>query len=260
MIVLFMGPKKDEVIMQAIEKLKEQLDGLTNGLASKADIGSMMSDILITLKDELSKRDEVIAGLQTRLSTLETRLATSELMHTNHVRHIDDLEQYSRRTSLRFEGIEVKQGQTAQNLAHDVIREIEKMKVGVEGNDIDRAHRVGPMKIDEHGRKRQAVLVKFCTWKARDIVYKSRKKTPFRISADLTKRRLEIINYARKELSVESTRKLIDFVFVDGNCRLTAKGRDGKFYGFSSKEEFHRVLTYVEMNKDKRLAVRDECV
>ena len=185
---------------------------------------------------------------------METRLATSEHMHAAHIRQI------SRRTSLRIEGFDVKQGQTPQNLAIEVIEGITNLNVGVNSNDIDRVHRVGPVKRDENSRKRQTVLVKFCTWKARDMVYKERKKAPFRMYAELTKRRLDILNYARKELADEDTRKFIQFVFVDGNCRLTAKGSDGKFYGFSSKEEFHSVLTYVEMNKDKRLAVRDECV
>ena len=155
--------------MQAIEKLQQQLDGFSEGLASKKDITNMVADIIKTLEEELFKRDEIIATLQSRLCSMETRLATSEHMHAAHVRQI---ELYSRRTSLWIEGFDVKQGQSPQNLANEVIEGITNLNVGVNSNDIDRVHRVGPVKRDENGRrKRQTVLVAYFQFPHRQITF-----------------------------------------------------------------------------------------
>ena len=111
--------------------------------------------------------------------------------------------------------------------------ECAKLNLGLEDNDFDRCHRVGP------SGKYQSVLVKLCSWRARDVIYTNRKKLPFKVNHDLTKNRHEILDHAKDLINDdESVSNIVSFVFADRNCKLKFKTISNKFYGFSTRGEF----------------------
>ena len=108
----------------------------------------------------------------------------------------------------------------------------------MDGDAIDRAHRIGPVTEDEEGKRFQQIIVRF-------TVYKNRKKVGkgARIRLDLTKRRLAILLAVRKLNRAE-----LDYAFADINCNLAAKLTDGKFVFFSSVDAL-----LIELDKAKWL-------
>ena len=59
-------------------------------------------------------------------------------------RKLDDLEQYGRRESLRFNGFQTKQNECSENCAKMVKQYIRKtLKVEVDDNDFNCIHRIG---------------------------------------------------------------------------------------------------------------------
>ena len=110
-------------------------------------------------------------------------------------------------------------------------RELQTIGAGVSAADIDRAHRIGDT-------EKREVIVKFCSWKARNAAYRARKVSSWKFRADITKRRAAILSKARKHMESPDVSQSIEFVFVDVNCRMTAKGSDNKFYHFNCETEF----------------------
>ena len=93
------------------------------------------------------------------------------------------------------------------------------------------------MKADN--TKHQSILLKCGSFRACDAMYQARKRLPFSVNHDLTKRLKEILNFTRELVSDdESVSKIISYVFVDKNCKFKFKSTTNKYYGFSTTEEF----------------------
>ena len=69
---------------------------------------------------------------------------------------------------------------------------MENMDCGEGKAAIDRAHRIGRVTKDKHGKPSQQVIVSFTSFSERTAVYRSRKKARegVRVRLDLTKKRL----------------------------------------------------------------------
>ena len=86
--------------------------------------------------------------------------------------------------------------------------------------EYDRCHRIG-RKFKVNGATFQDVLFKLCFWRTRDILYKNRKRFNFKIFADLTQRRTELLEFARNLVEDdEVTKRAVEFLFCDQNCKL----------------------------------------
>ena len=93
------------------------------------------------------------------------------------------------------------------------------------------------------GKKQQSVLLKLCSWRARDLIYCSRKQFPFKVNHDLTKKRRQLLDFASETIEEdESVSNLVSYAFADRNCKMKFKTVDNKFYGFSTKNEFMALL------------------
>ena len=145
-------------------------------------------------RTEIAQRDATIAKLQTRICNLQTR--TNTLENTTAVSNIvleklkvsiDDNEQYSRRTSLRLNGIAKDFNETNDDIVEKVEKEVKRLNLTIDDYDLDRAHRTGRSYVDKNGKRQQPILVKFTSWYARDQMFKSRKCSNFYMKADLTK-------------------------------------------------------------------------
>ena len=115
-------------------------------------------------------------------------------------------------------------------------------------SDFDRAHRVGrPTDREGNNVKDRQMIVKFTSFRARTLVYRHRAKGKgdnkendrVRFYLDQTKRRFQLrkwaIEYAEKS-------DLVDFVFVDINCSLSIRFKNGEFKQFNSKEELKKLV------------------
>ena len=137
---------------------------------------------------------------------------------------IDDLEQYSRRHSLRLNGVPVTQNEKPKDIVNAVKYEIERLDLPIKDFEIDRAHRLGPIYMDKRGNKQQTVLCKFISWGARNVMYNARKSLNFFIKADPTRRRHKLFTYARNHMFDEESRasKLFSNMYIDSNCNIMA--------------------------------------
>ena len=138
----------------------------------------------------------------------------------------DDNEQYSRRSCMRIQGVEL-------NLLEDYYSSVNLL---FDANDIDRV-----------GTKVKSILVKFRSWKARQRFYNgqsryyadSSKKPSFTVSVDLTKRRYLLLIKAKGLIKGNSN---IKCVYSDINCSLSLRFKDDLLKHFNSKRELLSLL------------------
>ena len=183
--------------------------------------------------------------LQTKVQALEEKVQYHEHSSNLHARKIDDLEQVSRKINLRLKGILVNRNDSPEMILQQIYEEIESCDVIIPREEIDRVHRVG-RKYMFNSKLQQDVLIKFRTWRSRNIMYQNRKKFSFLVQADLTTRREDLFSFAKGECQPKSSRnvesmamdRVVEFVFCDINCKIKFKSKTNKFYSFSSEIEF----------------------
>ena len=94
--------------------------------------------------------------------------------------------------------------------------------------------------------KSRQMIVKFTSFRARSIIYLNRVKgngervdgcVPFYI--DQTKRRFQLKKMA---MDYVKTKLNVDFLFVDINCNLCIRFKNGQYKFFNSEEEMINVV------------------
>ena len=120
------------------------------------------------LKESNSQLSEVNDDLAKKNVDLERRLAEVESAN-------DNLEQYSRRNSLRMSGFAESPNESTEDIVLAIARELD---IQLDNCDIDRSHRVG--KIGQKGSsgqpKHREIIVKFATYNARQRLDSKRKE------------------------------------------------------------------------------------
>ena len=193
-----------------------------------------MKDLLDTLETKLhetvcEKIKNAVEPLNAKIEQLEFKDAVYEVHFAGLEKRLDDAEQYSHRACLRIHGIPLpKKAEFAIDCIRKVKEVFKEIEVTVPDEAIDRAHRIGgKFKDYDTGEVRQAMIVKFLTWKHRTAVYKGRKKSEDKkILLDLTAKRAKLLKFAREKTESDDH---IDFVFTDINCRVGLKTMDGDF-------------------------------
>ena len=199
---------------------------------------------LVEIVDSLSAK---VTTLEQNLQLLSAKQAFLEILQQNHNRMIDDNEQYSRKQNLIIAKFPIKKNDNDDFIRNKVIEEFSKVDSDIIPRDIDRAHRTGRPFTDSNGKSYCPIIVRFSSWYARNLIYSKRNQLTFKVKADLTNRREDLLNYARNQLNAEGSiaAKYIDFVFPDRNCRIGCKSKDNRTFTFNSKEEFERTVTFV---------------
>ena len=208
-----------------IEAIKIELGGKIDALCKK-----------------LEEKDKKIVDLENKVTLLEEKVSYNETYFKLLERRLDDCKQYSRRTSLRINGIPCHGKESAEESLRKVKEEIAKLGVKIEDSQFDRAHRVG-YATDREGKpvKDRQMIVKFATFRARTLVYRNRKKDrgKVRFYIDQTKKRFELrktaVEYVKDKPSV-------DFAFVDINCKLCIRFANGNYVHFNSHEELINII------------------
>lgn len=172
-------------IMDAIANLRKEI---------KADFGEQMNNLrqtVASLKDIITKKDETIASLEKRVEALEQSQ--------------DDLEQYSRRNSVRLSGLVENKKEDTAALAIDVLNDRMKLTPPLTINELDRVHRVGKPSAETEAKPR-AILMKFSTYRSKQRVHSAKRHLytedddlpKLFLNEDLTRRRSELLWEARK--------------------------------------------------------------
>ena len=219
--------------MGDIQELKQLIHNINKELGGKID----------NLVKKLEEKDKKIEDLEKKVHDLELKAEYSEKRYELLERRLDDSEQYSRRTSLRISGIPLDGKETGDESLKKVKEEVAKLGVKIIDLEFDRAHRVGFQK-DRQGnelRERQ-MIVKFSSFRARTLVYRNRKKGPgdhVRFYIDQTKRRF---NLRKKAVEYVKDKPEVDFVFVDVNCSLCIRFKNGRFEHFNSEQELFNLV------------------
>lgn len=236
--------------MSVSDELKDYLENLLKPLATHETIKELFekfeTDIISKFEEKIRAQDEKIEQLESKLAM---RMNTIDVLLDKLQVRCDDNEQYSRRNCLRIHGVEC-----AENGNEDVTKILKNCyeESGIEFNekDVDRVHRIGKSYENDDGKMVRPIIVKFRSWNARNKFYKSRPRShvkgvkkpcaqTFRVSLDLTKRRLDLLRNARQ---LCENHERVAFVFADMNCSLVVKDINDKFHYFSTLKGLNDIL------------------
>ena len=112
--------------------------------------------------------------------------------------------------------------------------EVSKLRVKINPNEHDRAHRVGPKFTADDGKIHQQVIVGMTSWSARTQIYRARYNKPdnkVRFRLDLMKSRLQYLKRANSEIKKKGKNDV--YAFADINCRLVNKIASDDFIYFN---------------------------
>ena len=239
---------KDLIINSHESTSTENMENLTR--SELETILKPLEDSIETIKNSLGAIRTMfhmkMKKLQTRVNVIESRCALNENLIYLQGRKIDDNEQYSRKTNLKLVGIELKKRDNPRELMEHIQKTVAEFEIDVHNFDYDRCHRMG--KIYKYkGVTYQNVLLRLRSWTARDNIYKKRKELPFKIQADLTTRRSELLAYAKDQVVNEpEANRVAEFVFCDENCKMKIFSKLKKFYAFSSEYEFLSIINRLD--------------
>ncbi len=222
-----------DLIENALAPIRKDVANLPNS----DYIDAIIDKLTTKLEDRFEEQDRRLNALEERVHVLESKLAVLGALDAR----IEENEQYGRRFCLRFHGIALPKDGKKEDCVKKVADNMEKMDCGVGKEAIDRAHRIGKVTEDKHGKQSQQVIARFKSFSERTAVYRGRKNAGggVRVRLDLTKKRLSLLNDAAE--MVEGL-ECVDFVFADINCNTVAKLKDGSFLFFNSLRKLEEKL------------------
>lgn len=243
------------------DEVKSYFENLIKPLLLKSDqIVELLSTIdaqqrdIASLKTAAIEQDSRITKLEAEIAVKDSAIIALQRSREAGDVAVDDLQQYTRRHSVRISGIEVKDGETNADVVAIVASCHREVGLEFDESSVNRAHRVGkPFTDASTGKKKQGIIVQFRSWGARCRLYQNRPKfkpsappgasqrapaRKFAVSLDLTKRRLDLLSSAREAIVNYPE---VKYVYNDINCNLTVRlGDDNKH--FNTVEQLERIL------------------
>ncbi|CAG2210512.1 unnamed protein product [Mytilus edulis] len=170
-----MDQVKPKIIEIVDDRIQPYIDTITQN-----------KDALILQEAEMKKQSDEIKSLKSKLVKVESR--------------IEEQEQYSRRTSLRFHNVPVPTDNNGAVITpidtDDLVLRIcnKKLKVKLNIFDIGRSHPIGEMKDGKI-----SIIVRFLSYRQRNMVFSNKKQLKNNldkifIAENLTKHRYDLIN------------------------------------------------------------------
>lgn len=160
---------------------------------------------------------------------LKTYSAKWEMLEKENrmlVNKLDQLEQYTRRNSLRIFGVAEEKDENLEDKVVNICKQ--KLNVDLTSCCIDRIHRIGPNKTNRNNGR--GILLKFASYKSKLILLKNRHKlrgTNIIIAEDLTKTRYDLYRSAQRKHGKKNTFISDGVVFVKvGDTRLKINSLD----------------------------------
>ena len=202
---------KIEDLASKFESYKSVVDGELNTI--RANVAEMKAEYDQKIADITTSASFIAASFETQKKTNEDLLArmveleksrdfvsqswTSDLY--TQAASIETAEQYSRRNCALLHGVKEVQGESTDALVVETIKEHLAISLDLD-IDLDRSHRLGAPRKDG---KPRPIIVKFARYNTRAAVLRAKKLfkgTSFLLTESLTKRRMEVLTEARKQL------------------------------------------------------------
>ena len=247
---------------RAAKTTKSQAIGLGQVEMDKVDMISLerlLDDKLFDFKKDLATKDcinelkLIIVDQRNKIEELESKVVVMSNLIEKLQERCDDNEQYQRRLCLRIDGAELPQdndGESGEKCLSLVKKFFKDLKVSVPDSVIDRAHRIGKVKVIGGKRFRQ-IIVRFTTWRHRTEVYCARKKSAkYKVRLDLTKKKMNFLGTANEMLKSKGKAGEGSFVFADVNCRPCLKLVDDIKYFSSEKEMLSFISNLANEDED----------
>lgn len=192
--------KKYSAIESKVEALEKQMSTVEEKLTKKI--------IQETEKAKKSIEEDVNASFQFLEAELATKIASLDKIKNDH----NNLEQYTRKNSVRLFGVkEIEDEETTPERNAVKIFE-DNLRVSLEDNEIEIAHRAG--KYSPEGKfdakKARPILIKFQSHKSKEKIMKSKREfkgSNYWIAEDLTAinaGKVKTLNELRKAMKIKN--------------------------------------------------------
>ena len=138
-----------------------------------------------------------------RLEELEKEIERKENRILKLETAANDLQQYSRRSSLRIFGVPETEKEDTDQIVCGIVSS--KLGISITRNDIDRSHRTG--KYSQDSKHHRSLIAKFCSYRKRSEIIKARKKlkgSGITIQEDLTPQNAELYSKTYKNPKVKA--------------------------------------------------------
>ena len=236
--------KPNNILRMPCRSIKELEDRVDHDLTERDSVINDLREQLTSLENSTNSK---IEALEKRVTDLEIEKNRSSAIQQLHTRLIDDQNQYSRKTNLIFDGINIKSGDKDSHIRNIVLAEIRRLDLDVSSREVDRAHRTGRTFTDKNGKTHTSIIVRFTSWYARNCVYEARKNSKYFVKADITARRQDLLEWAReKRENDDRIQSLIQYTFADRNGHLSVKTCDNRYLKFNSQLEYEGLLNFIE--------------
>ena len=152
--------------------------------------------------------------------------------------------------AVRLDGIPYTPEETEDELKTKIEEHLKSVGVEVSDDMMVRFHRSGKPYVNANNETVAQTIVKFHSWKHRRQCHKGKaiarkKKLPFYITHDLTKRRYSLLKYAQSNMKGFNQKDI--FAFADVNCNLVARiGLSFEF--FNTRDEINAILNGIQRN------------
>ena len=201
-----------------------------------------MSMVTKIVKEKTDKYETQISYLQGVVDSLVLKIHDLEY-------HQDNLEQYSRRDSLRIVNNwpEIR----GENTDNHVVKLVnEQLKIDTRPEEIARSHRVGPRRIN---KKPRPVIVKFISHNTKEKIYRARGRSAFNeetehfyINEDLTNIRNKMYQQAR---TLKKENMITDCWTMDGTIFI--KEKNLKIRTFQDPEKLFHFIKEIREHPPK---------
>ena len=212
-----------QMISQEFSSLLQNQEMRINELSQQVN---NQNDVIESLKVEINLLKQEKSATKDQVDIIrDLKVEVEKLKNDNfHYAQVEKkalaLEQYSRRQSVRLDGIKVSENESSEDLQKIVKDCFIEAEVVVPDTVLDSVHRIGPIYLDQSNNRCQSILIKFSNFSHRTEFYRARKNLSGskRVRIDLTKSNYTLLKNARA-LLYESKIKDV-YAFSDINCRL----------------------------------------
>ena len=175
------------------------------------NLASDLKKQIETMEARIKALETANQSLEKKVEHLESRVVISERVSEQLTTELDRLDQYHRRSNIIIKNVFLPENESDDDVKKVVTKIVKNDIVKPELlSSVDKHHRIGKVK-EVNGKKMQNIIARFKSHSARYSVYQERKKVKnAKISANLTKRRSQLLNDA--SLAVKNLEK-VDFCF-----------------------------------------------
>ena len=259
------GKLVEDAVAAAVKPLTTEIEKLHSALTDSQDQFKALQNKLIEKTEKVTELEKKV------IHVTQQNIKLQSIIHEK----ADESEQYSRKDSLRINGIAVQNGETNESLQTAFIEKLREYNVEIDKSDIFRMHRAGRahpinnlkkhlnncdkrnLEINPADKTETAeIIVRFSNWRSRSSVYsvKYNKSADILVKCDLTKYRQDLLAEARAHLK---DHQLKGYVYNNAECRLVLNDAavNEKFY-FDNRNKFEELCEslLVDANFHKRHA------